>query len=219
MKTCKCGRKIPPTKWIGGKRYVLNSRINCLKCLPFKCGYRIKNYSAMDSISRSEIYKAVSESISIAEVIRKLNIASVGSSYEKIRYLISRHKLNISHFKGKAHGTSKFPRTLSSTEVLTENSSHPTSVAKRVIIRNKLLKYKCHECGMFPIWNSRQLVLRLDHINGVRNDHRLSNLRFLCPNCDSQSPTFCGRNKKSKIDWMLTTEEGSQHSNQAGIRP
>jgi hypothetical protein len=35
----------------------------------------------------------------------------------------------------------------------------------------------------------------LDHINGIRNDHRISNLRFLCPNCDSQTSTFCGKNK------------------------
>ena len=39
--------------------------------------------------------------------------------------------------------------------------------------------------------------LVLDHINGVNNDNRLENLRFLCNNCDSQLPTFKARNKKS----------------------
>jgi hypothetical protein len=36
----------------------------------------------------------------------------------------------------------------------------------------------------------------LDHINGVPNDNRLENLRFLCPNCNSQTDTFAGRNVK-----------------------
>ena len=39
-----------------------------------------------------------------------------------------------------------------------------------------------------------ELVLELDHINGVGDDHRLENLRLLCPNCHSQTETYCGRN-------------------------
>lgn len=40
--------------------------------------------------------------------------------------------------------------------------------------------------------------LQLYHINCVRNDNWLSNLRFLCPNCHSQTETFCSKNLKSK---------------------
>jgi predicted amidophosphoribosyltransferase len=38
--------------------------------------------------------------------------------------------------------------------------------------------------------------LVLDHINGIDNDHRLKNLRLLCPNCNSQTRTFAGKNIK-----------------------
>lgn len=38
----------------------------------------------------------------------------------------------------------------------------------------------------------------LDHINGVSNDHRKENLRMVCPNCNSQLETHCGRNRVNK---------------------
>lgn len=41
----------------------------------------------------------------------------------------------------------------------------------------------------------QSLSLQLDHINGINNDHRLENLRFLCPNCHSQTNTYAGKNK------------------------
>ena len=42
----------------------------------------------------------------------------------------------------------------------------------------------------------KPLTLHVDHINGVNNDCRRENLRFLCPNCHAQTPTHAGRNKK-----------------------
>lgn len=60
------------------------------------------------------------------------------------------------------------------------------------------LEEKC-ECGNKGFWRGKKLTLQLDHKNGVNNDNRLENLRFLCPNCHSQTDTFCGRNKKRKV--------------------
>ena len=49
---------------------------------------------------------------------------------------------------------------------------------------------------MEPLWNGIPLVLQLDHINGINNDNRIENLRFLCPNCHSQTTTFSGKHAK-----------------------
>src|SRR4051794_7199482 len=38
------------------------------------------------------------------------------------------------------------------------------------------------------------MALILDHINGVADDHRLENLRIVCPNCAATLETHCGRN-------------------------
>jgi transposase-like protein len=66
------------------------------------------------------------------------------------------------------------------------------------IKRNGLLKHECQECGLGPVWNNKPLVLHIDHINGINNDHRLENLRYLCPNCHSQTETYAYRNAKRK---------------------
>jgi hypothetical protein len=82
--------------------------------------------------------------------------------------------------------------------VLAQNSTYQnTAYLKKRLFSAKLLRNECYICAAPPEWKGRPLVLRLDHINGDRTDNRLENLRLLCPNCDSQLPTFAGRNKKS----------------------
>ncbi len=66
------------------------------------------------------------------------------------------------------------------------------------LIRNGIKKEICESCGQKPFWNDKKLVLQLDHVNGINNDHRLENLQLLCPNCHTQTSTYCGRNIKLK---------------------
>ena len=68
---------------------------------------------------------------------------------------------------------------------------------KSRLLQAGILKNACDECGISE-WRGRPLSVQLDHRNGVRNDHRLENLRMLCPNCHSQTETFGARNKKHK---------------------
>lgn len=64
---------------------------------------------------------------------------------------------------------------------------------KTRILREKLLSYQCAECGIAE-WRGNPLQLNLDHINGDPCDHPIGNMRFLCPNCDSQQETFGHKN-------------------------
>jgi len=86
-------------------------------------------------------------------------------------------------------------------EILVENSTYDsnTKLKKRLVVEG-FLKYKCYneKCVLHThevLWCGDTIVLHLDHINGVRTDNRIKNLRFLCPNCHSQTKTYCGRNK------------------------
>jgi 5-methylcytosine-specific restriction endonuclease McrA len=60
-----------------------------------------------------------------------------------------------------------------------------------------MLVNRCQTCGLTS-WLGQPLTMHLDHINGKRNDHRLENLRMLCPNCHSQTDTYGGRNRRRR---------------------
>ncbi len=147
-----------------------------------------------------EFIEAVATSISIAEVIRKIGRSAVGSNYTYVKKHATRLSLDTSHWKGQRHGTTSALRALPLETVFVENSRQSTSTVKKIILRNGLMVYKCAKCNLVDTWNERPLVLRLDHINGNNADHRLSNLRFLCPNCDSQTSTYCGKNKQKRTN-------------------
>ena len=84
-------------------------------------------------------------------------------------------------------------------EVFVENSTYARHRLKARIIKQQMLPYECAVCGMPPVWNNQPMSLVLDHINGVNNDNRLENLRFVCHNCDSQLPTYKSRNITRKL--------------------
>lgn len=59
---------------------------------------------------------------------------------------------------------------------------------------------RCSKCNIGDIWNNKPIVLQMDHIDGDSSNNNLDNLRLLCPNCHSQTPTFSTRtNKRKKI--------------------
>ena len=154
--------------------------------------------------SNEEIIRFVKESTSYKQVIEKLGLKYGGSSYRRIKEIISKLNIDISHFTGKLWSKGKTSVTdsrlgKSFDEYFCENSKCNNSFIKELIIKNKLIVCCCGECNLSSMWNNKPIVLHLDHINGVRNDNRLINLRFLCPNCHSQTETYCKGHKLSKI--------------------
>lgn len=148
-----------------------------------------------------ELIDAVKSSISIREVLGKLGKAQQGGgSYNQIKQDIQRLNLSTSHFMGCGHlkgKTHTWSPKISLEEILIEHSSYTNrTFLKSRLIKEKLIENKCSECGLGTIWNDKQIVMILDHINGINNDNRLENLRMICPNCNSQQKTFAGRNKR-----------------------
>lgn len=67
---------------------------------------------------------------------------------------------------------------------------------KRRLLKAGLKQMVCELCGQTEIWHGKRISLILDHVNGVANDHRLENLRIVCPNCNASLETHCGRNQR-----------------------
>jgi len=88
-------------------------------------------------------------------------------------------------------------RRLSDEQVFVENSQYARHHIKRRVIEQQMIPYRCASCDNDGTHNGRPLVLQLDHMNGVNDDNRLENLRFLCPNCHSQEDTYAAKNRKN----------------------
>jgi 5-methylcytosine-specific restriction endonuclease McrA len=72
-------------------------------------------------------------------------------------------------------------------ELLAKGGSR-TNIKRRLINAGRL-KNQCEECGLSD-WLGACLTIQIDHVNGIRDDYRLENLRMLCPNCHSQTLTY-----------------------------
>ena len=149
-----------------------------------------------------EVKEAIKKSISWRETASKLGLSNnSGSAYGTLRKIAKKNNFDFSHFKGQGYlkgKTHNFSKATPLEKIMIKNSTYNRGDLKRRLLKNGMLENKCYICGQLPEHNNKELVMVLDHINGVNNDNREENLRLLCPNCNSQQKTFAGRNAKKE---------------------
>lgn len=149
-------------------------------------------------LSDEQFVELLKKSSTISEVLFKLGYTVKGNSwgYSQVKRRMDDLNLGYSIFKGKSAVTKTNKlNNVKKEGILKENCKHQRIVLRRYIIKNNLIPYKCAICGCTE-WQGKTLSLELDHINGINNDNRLENLRFLCPNCHSQTSTYGSRNQQ-----------------------
>jgi Zn finger protein HypA/HybF involved in hydrogenase expression len=140
--------------------------------------------------TNQQLKDAVQSSSTMKETLEKIGFPPIGCYYTFFKKKIIELKIDNTHWK-KYVGKRVEKRTLEET---LEKSAAKT-IRKR-IIKDKIFEYKCSICALSN-WLNNPISLQLDHIDGNNTNNKLENLRLLCPNCHSQTDTFCGRNIKS----------------------
>ena len=127
---------------------------------------------------------------------------------QKIACRIEKLELNTNHYDRDVVPTDKI-------FVLDSQYKESREIKKR-LIRDFDRPYECSKCknenftkrdGVL-MWKDQEIILQLEHINGVNNDNRPENLEFLCPNCHSQTSTYAARNLKKYKSGQRWIEEG-----------
>jgi hypothetical protein len=140
----------------------------------------------------AQLALAVMSNVGMSGVLRALGLSRGPANWRSIARRISTLGLDTSHFRGKAHGTTR-PRNIRPLDqILHKDTAYPSATLRKRLVSAGLLRNECSECGAPPIWRNKPLTLQLDHINGDPFDNRLLNLRILCPNCHAQTETFKG---------------------------
>lgn len=157
------------------------------------------------------IESLVKKHVNVTAILEELGLVTRGGNYNTIRRKIVKYDLDTSHFTGKGWSKGLTAETSETVRKLMEhNTIHKpeTSLVENIKLASQTLhrlvektnmEKKCVSCGLETEWQGRPISLHLDHINGKNTDNRLENLRYLCPNCHSQTDTFGTRNFKNKL--------------------
>lgn len=173
----------------------------------------------MNRYNKELLEPLVLASDSFSEVLRKLELRPAGSNHATLKREVIKYNIDYSHFSYK----NKFKfnhipnNKLSIDEILCVRDKQKSKLGRSTLLRamkqNNIL-YVCNICNQLPLHNSQELILQIDHVDGNPWNNQLDNLRFLCPNCHSQTETYGIKNKgyirhqykkvklkKTRINW------------------
>jgi 5-methylcytosine-specific restriction endonuclease McrA len=170
-----------------------------------------KNYTVED------VKNAILNNKSWRKVCETIGLRPAGGNMNTIKRIAIKNGFDTSHFLGQGWNRGSIAvNAIPTNEYFIKGVDRSLSNLREKVIKNKLIEYKCQKCGLINIWNSDKLVLQLDHINGDKRDSRIENLRFLCPNCHSQTKNYCGRKNligKNSINKSICINCGKKINN------
>ena len=170
--------------------------------------------SILNDLSDDEFEDIVASSLSITEVTKKCGFKACkgGGGRERVVKRIRNLKCDISHFRSTGRQYEKHPRNkiIDYRDVLRKGSISSRVTIREVVLREKLVEYKCCICGNDGFWNGNPLSLQLHHKDGDHTNNEVENLSFLCPNCHSQTENYGGKKNVRERKKYYCTECGQE---------
>lgn len=143
--------------------------------------------------TKEKMQEVVSQCDCFTQVCRTLGVYPAGASWKHIKQKIETYQIDTSHFLGGRVSALRSGKKKLAADVLVfdENTNkRQQSRLLRKFLFEAGVEHCCAECRCPPIWKGKNLILEVDHKNGDWRDSRIENLRFLCPNCHSQTPKY-----------------------------
>jgi hypothetical protein len=151
----------------------------------------------MPKFTEDEARVAIANALCWSDALRALGLRAAGGNHRTIKHWATHWGIDTSHFDPdavRARALRREPVPLAT--LLVEHSTASRQNVKRRLLLEGLKQPVCELCGQGDRWRGGRMALVLDHINGIADDHRLENLRILCPNCAATLPTHCGKQNR-----------------------
>lgn len=154
----------------------------------------------MSKYSKEQLEPLIKDSYSYRQVIQKLGLKPAGGNHSYLKSVVVKFGIDDSHFRGKGANFGEFHRgtkKLKAETILVYDRlggrREQAFLLRRALVQSGV-EEKC-ECGLGPIWNDKPITLQIDHRDGDGLNNVKENLRFLCPNCHSQTDNFGTKNR------------------------
>lgn len=157
--------------------------------------------------TKEYLQELVNKASRVWDVVEMAGMSKQEGNYTYILKLLKKYDIDRSHFirkKSKQYISRPLEYYLKNDGISTVQGND----MKKKLYKAGLKTPYCEFCGQGEIWRGKKISLILDHIDGIRYNNELSNLRILCPNCNATLDTHCGKNNKTV---KIPFEKKSEH--------
>lgn len=144
------------------------------------------SFQKTSKFNYSDLQEFANNSRSIAQFCVAMGIKPVGSNYLTAKRLLQKHNIDTEHWTGQSWGKDVQKKDWS--------KYFNSRQLKKILIRERT--HQCEKCKNTK-WFDLPITLELEHVDGDRTNNDKSNLKLLCPNCHSQTPTW--RRQKHRL--------------------